>query len=294
MNKSFIFIVMVLYFSSSYSMETDGKYVTIDESLKIYYQQQGSGPQTIIFIPGWSMSSQVFKYQLSYFEDSKKFKVFAYDPRGQGRSSKPNSGYSYHQRGKDLAQFIGKLNLSNVVLVGWSFGTLDMLSYISQYDTDNVKAVVVLDGTPTTMLDTVKNSWAWIDSVDSQSVRRTTTLAVLSKPRAFYRQFASWMLENQSTEKLNEIVDIAMQTPPFVAALTNETASYANYEETLINLEGKLPLYYIVRDEWANIVRQWRDKNTPSAKLSSKGRHLMFWEYPSEFNQMLEAFLAEL
>ncbi len=68
------------------------------------------------------------------------------------------------------------------------------------------------------------------------------------------------MLDNPSPEKVNEIVNIAMQTPPFVAALTNETASYANYEKTLIDLEGNVPIYYIVRDEWANVVKSWRKK----------------------------------
>ena len=272
----------------------EGDYVQVDESLRLFYQQQGLGEQAIVFIPGWSMSSQIFEYQLAYFKDSEEFKAFAFDPRGQGQSSKPASGYTYAQRGKDLAAFIEKMNLDKVVLVGWSFGTLDMLSYISQYGTAKVKAVVVLDGSPTTMLDTINNAWAWVDRLDSQSIRRSTTLAVLTNPREFYQQFALWMLENPSPEKVNKIVNIAMQTPPFVAALTNETASYANYEETLADLEGKVPLYYIVRDEWASVVESWRRENTPSAQLTSMGRHLMFWEHHSEFNPMLEGFLEGL
>ena len=289
-----LFLTLLYCIYAPLLQAAEGDYIQVDDSLQIYYQQQGVGQQTIIFIPGWSMSSQVFKYQLNYFKDSKKFNVFAYDPRGQGQSSKTVSGYTYAQRGKDLAAFIDKMNLNNVVLVGWSFGTLDMLSYISQYGIAKVKAVVVLDGSPTTMVDTINNSWAWIDRLDSQSIRRTTTLAVLTNPRHFYQQFASWMLEDPSPEKVNEIVNIAMQTPPFAAALTNETASYANYENTLIDLEGKVPLYYIVRDEWASIVESWRNKNTPSAQLTSMGRHLMFWEHHSEFNQILEDFLNKL
>lgn len=279
---------------TAYLHAAQGNYVHVEDSVQLYYQQAGLGQQAIVFIPGWSMSSQIFKYQLTHFKGSQKFNVLAFDPRGQGQSSKPNSGYTYAQRGKDLAAFIEKMNLNNVVLVGWSFGTLDMLSYISQYGLAKVKAVVVLDGSPTTMLDTLNNSWAWIDRLDSQSIRRTTTLAVLTKPRKFYQQFAAWMLDNPSPEKVNEIVNIAMQTPPFVAALTNETASYANYEKTLTYLEGKVPIYYIVRDEWANIVESWRKKNTPSAQLTSMGRHLMFWEHHSKFNQILEGFLDKL
>jgi pimeloyl-ACP methyl ester carboxylesterase len=206
-------------------------YIQIDESLRIYFEEQGSGQQAIVFIPGWTMSSRIFKYQLAYFKDSSQYKAIALDPRGQGLSTKPQTGYTYAQRGQDLATFINKKNLQDVVLVGWSFGTLDMLSYIEQFGITNVKAVVVLDGSPRTMSDNIENSWAWIDRLDTGLTRQSTTLAVLTNPEHFYRQFATWMLEEPTSEKITEIVGIAMQTPPYVAALTNETASYANFED---------------------------------------------------------------
>jgi pimeloyl-ACP methyl ester carboxylesterase len=287
-----ITLLLSIYTPISQSARSD--YVNVDESVQLFYQQTGLGQQAIIFIPGWTMSSQIFKHQLTHFDDSKQFSAYAFDPRGQGQSSKPNSGYTYDQRGRDLAMFIEKMNLDDVVLVGWSFGTLDMLSYISQYGIAKVNAVIVLDGTPTTMADTIDNSWAWIDRLDSTSSRQSTTLAVLNNPRQFYQQFAAWMLDSPSTEKVNEIVKIAMQTPPYVAALTNETASYADYEKTLADLEGKVPLYFIVRAEWADIVDLWRKKNTPSAQLAYMGRHLMFWEHHTEFNQILEKILMKL
>ena len=43
------------------------------------------------------------------------------------------------------------------------------------------------------------------------------------------------MLENPTESKLKKICDIAYETPAYVAALTNETASYADYEKTLIS-----------------------------------------------------------
>ncbi len=296
MNRLLMILVftLLIFKYSPLLHANNGNYSEIDESLRLYFEQEGSGPQAIVFIPGWTMSSQIFKHQLTHFKKSKKFKAYAFDPRGQGQSSKPDSGYTYEQRGRDIAAFIEYIEVKDVVLVGWSFGALDMLSYISQYGLDKVKAVVVLDGAPTTMVDNIKGAWAWIDRLDSQSSRQSTTLAVLSKPRNFYQQFARWMLDKPTAEAVNEITEIAMQTPPYVAALTNETASYANYEKTLADLEGKVPLFYIVRAEWASTVELWRNKNTPSAQLTSMGRHLMFWEHPSEFNQLLDSFLKKL
>lgn len=289
-----LLITLLIFNYSPLLHANNGNYIQIDESLKLYFEQEGSGPQAIVFIPGWTMSSKIFKHQLAFFKNSKKFKAYAFDPRGQGQSSKPDTGYTYDQRGRDLAAFIEYIQAKDVILVGWSFGVLDMLSYISQNGSGKLRGLVILDGSPTTMVDNINGAWAWIDRLDSQSTRESTTLAVLSNPRKFYKQFAEWMLDKPTTEAVNEIIEIAMQTPPYVAALTNETASYANYEKNLVDLEGKLPLYYIVRAEWASTVDLWRKKHTPSAQLTSMGKHLMFWEHHSEFNQLLESFLKKL
>jgi pimeloyl-ACP methyl ester carboxylesterase len=285
--------ILLSYFAA-YLQAASADYIQIDESLRLYFEEQGSGQQAIVFIPGWTMSSRIFKYQLAYFKGSGHYNAIALDPRGQGRSTKPQTGYTYAQRGRDLATFINKKNLQDVVLVGWSFGTLDMLSYIEQFGIAKVKAVVVLDGSPRTMSDNITNSWAWIDRLDTGLTRQSTTLAVLTNPEHFYRQFATWMLEEPTSERLTEIVAIAMQTPPFVAALTNETASYANYEETLKSLDGKIPLHYFARSEWARSVEEWRQRNTPTATFTHMGRHLMFWERHEEFNRYFASFLARL
>ncbi|MCH2057493.1 MAG: alpha/beta hydrolase [Thalassotalea sp.] len=286
-----LLLCLLFLILSHISVNASAKYAKIDDSFQLFYQDSGRGEQVILFIPGWTMSSQVFEYQLAHFEDSKKYRAIAIDPRGQGRSSKTSSGYTYKQRGKDLANFINKLNLEQVILVGWSFGALDMLSYISQYGVSNVKGVMLLDGSPKTMSTNLKGAWAWIDQNDTDLIRQSTTLAVLSEPEQFYQQFAQWMLDQPTAARVKKITEIAYQTPPFVAALTNETASYANYEDTLIGLDKKLPVYLFVRNEWASIVESWMKKHTPNAKFSHMGKHLMFWEHHQKFNQKLDEFL---
>ena len=121
-------ILACLFCLSAFSLEAN--YVSINDEFRMHYQQSGNGAQTIIFIPGWAMSSDIFKHQLAYFSDPDRYRSIAIDPRGQGASSKPETGYTYQQRGRDLAAFINALKLANVVLVGWSFGTLSMVSYV--------------------------------------------------------------------------------------------------------------------------------------------------------------------
>ena len=86
--------------------------VVIGSGLRLHYRSTGKGDIPIVFIPGWSMSGEVFVRQLAPFSNSSRFKAFAYDPRGQGRSDRPLEGYSYAQHGRDLAAFIAALSLA--------------------------------------------------------------------------------------------------------------------------------------------------------------------------------------
>jgi non-heme chloroperoxidase len=57
----------------------------VDPGSSIYYSDEGKGTP-ILFVPGWTMSSEVFAKQQAAF--AKTHRVIVLDPRGQGRSSK--------------------------------------------------------------------------------------------------------------------------------------------------------------------------------------------------------------
>ena len=75
-------------------------------------------------------------------------------------------------------------------------------------------------------------------------------------------------------------------------AILNETASYADYSETLHGIEGQLPLLLVMREEWKDIVSAHATENLPSAKVVAFGKHMMFWDQPEAFNNELKAFLT--
>src|SRR6056297_3582716 len=108
-------------------------YVSLDNGLTMHYETSGNGETPIIFIPGWMMSTEVFEHQLKHFEGSETYTAIAYDPRGQGRSSKTVEGHTYQQHGRDLAAFLDKLELDKVILAGWSYGVTEQLAYLDQF-----------------------------------------------------------------------------------------------------------------------------------------------------------------
>ena len=58
------------------------------DGVKIHYEVYGDGPETMVFVPPWSIvHSRVYKAQLPYF--SERFRCIAFDGRGNGKSDRP-------------------------------------------------------------------------------------------------------------------------------------------------------------------------------------------------------------
>ena len=193
--------LVVILSMGQFSVVQAGEYernsLKVSNDLTLYYETSGKGDIPIVFVPGWTMSSAVFERQRDHFADSDRFRYYAYDPRGQGQSSKPMDGYTYDQHGRDLKAFLDGLGLKQVVLVGWSFGVLKVTSYLEQFGSDNLRALVLIDGTPkTTGKDSTKD-WAWVgdDNWLSNNEAYTTEL-LTSKKEENMKEFSEWMLED--------------------------------------------------------------------------------------------------
>jgi pimeloyl-ACP methyl ester carboxylesterase len=287
-------VALLILLSGGLATTASAEYLKISDTFTIHYEQSGNGDIPIIFIPGWTMSTKVYARQLEHFADSDRFRAITYDPRGQGLSTKTLEGHTYQQHGRDLKAFMDKLNLSGVVLAGWSWGVLDQFAYINQSGAENLKAAIIIDGSPkSTGLDN-STDWVWYRKDDADGFRQWFTMGPLEDRATFNAEFAKWMLEDQSTESLAWVDEISSQTSSTVAALLNETGAYLDYSKDLVGLEGKVPLLYVVREEWGEVVNKWAKENTPTAEVVPMGKHLMFWERASEFNAVLDKFLERV
>jgi non-heme chloroperoxidase len=115
--------------------------------IKIHYLEAGTGDRTLIFIPGWTMTAEVWKEQIPYFT-SRGFRVIAYDPRSQGLTTKTETGNTYQQHAADLHAFLKILKVEHSSLVGWSAGVTTLLEYISSPESSKPDNMVFVDGGP--------------------------------------------------------------------------------------------------------------------------------------------------
>ncbi|MGE0714529.1 MAG: alpha/beta fold hydrolase [Alphaproteobacteria bacterium] len=116
----------------------------------IHWEVYGDGEQAMVFLPPWPIvHSRVYKAQLPYF--SERFRCIAYDPRGNGRSDRPEGAGSYRLDDfvADALSVMDETGVDDAVMVGLSFGGV-IASVLAAYHPQRVKAIV-LAGTAATI-----------------------------------------------------------------------------------------------------------------------------------------------
>jgi 3-oxoadipate enol-lactonase len=86
----------------------------------IYYEESGSGPETIVFSHGLLMSGDMFSEQVKAL--SSRFRCICYDHRGQSRSEVTKSGYDMDSLTEDAAALIRELDAAPCHFAGLSMG----------------------------------------------------------------------------------------------------------------------------------------------------------------------------
>lgn len=266
----------------------------LSEELVVHYESAGNGDTTVLFVPGWTMTSEVFTEQLAFFRDSPRYRFVTYDPRAHGRSSPSGSGHFFEQHGRDLHAFMETLALDNVMLGGWSAACLTVLSYIEQYGSARLSGLILIDGAPRWRGPDNHAYWVNYRYDDADGFEEMFTMGPLRDRAGFNRKLAEWMLEDASPERVAWINEVTNQTPDAVAALLNASGCFLDYRDTLAGLDGSLPLLYVVREAKQDVVADWARAHTPSARVEAFGHHMMFYERADRFNEVLMEFLAPI
>src|SRR6266436_2151856 len=120
------------------------------DGVKIHYEIYGDGPQTMVFLPPWTIvHSRVYKAQLPYF--SERFRCIAFDGRGNGKSDRPAdvAAYSLDHYVADALAVMDATEAGAAILVGLSLAGL-YACVLAAHHPERVKAAI-LAGTAATI-----------------------------------------------------------------------------------------------------------------------------------------------
>src|SRR5262245_20037506 len=185
--------------------------VEVAPQVKIYYESSGQG-DPLLFVPGWMMTSGVWKQQVAEF--SKPHRLPPPDPRGQGNSSKVLSGNTLQQQAKDLRRLIESLQLNGVTVVAWSMAVAVVLEYVKQFGNDRLKSLVLVDGWPSMVK---KDDWP--RGLTAEETNRLV-LEWENNRMAKTNEFIDNMFATERSDpELEWMVKEAMRTPTTIATV---------------------------------------------------------------------------
>ncbi len=103
------------------------------------------------------------------------------------------------------------------------------------------------------------------------------------------------MLQRDPTpEELRWIVEQSLKTPYQIASILFAFIMFSNYFDEAKQVDKSLSALNIIAEHWAPIAVPYTKRHFPHTGTEVLGGHMMFWEYPEKFNQIVDQFLNSL
>lgn len=246
------------------------------DGARLHYVEAGAGP-TLVFVPGWTMPAEIWAPQIRHF--ASRYRVIAFDPRGQGLSEVARDGYTLERRAADLRELIDQLGPEPVVLVGWSLGVLESLAYTRLAGPEHLRALVLVDNSI---------------GEEPPPVSDPTFLKRLRQNRrAVTEGFVRNMFRTPQTDTyLDRITRSALQMSTNSAVALLSYPMPRDYWKQAVYAFDR-PLLYVVTERFRGQAENLK-KNRPRAwvEVFERAGHALFVDEPDRFNELLGAFLA--
>ena len=264
--------------------------------IEIHYEDHGSG-QPVVLIHGYPLNGASWEKQERVLLHA-GYRVITYDRRGFGKSSQPTVGYDYDTFAADLNALLEHLDLTDVVLVGFSMGTGEVVRYLSTYGSARVAKAVLMGTIPPFVLKTGDNP----EGVDG-SVFDDIKAAVLTDRPAFFKGFLD-NFNNVDVLGGTRISEQAWQNSFIVAVGASPFAAHACVDTWLTDFRDDLPKI----DVPTLVIHGDADRILPFAATAARlpglikdvevvtvegGPHNIAWTHPDEVNDALLAFIAK-
>jgi pimeloyl-ACP methyl ester carboxylesterase len=278
---------LLLPISSSAGADKDLKeaYAQVGD-IKMHYLEAGTGDRSLVFIPGWLGTAEVWKEQLPYFA-ARGFHVFAIDPRSQGLTSKTETGNTYHQQAADLHAFLKKLKLEHCTLIGWDAGVVTLLEYVSSPETLRPDALVFVDWAPPGLDEKDYPSRAAM-----QQARDAAIALEDDRSKAIDHQVHGLFAAQQPGIVYKELADAAAKTPASTAIA--QLFDVITGDRRTAFAQVLVPVL-IVNSQDNRLPGEYMQSKISGSQLHiiEKVGHALFREKPQAFNQALEDFLGK-
>jgi len=257
-----------------------GGFFTTSDGVRLHYTDSGRG-RTIVFVPGWTMSGEIWEPQLRAF--SSRYRTVTLDPRAQGASDKTGEGLYLGRRGRDIGELLDHLKLTDVVLVGWSMGVREVITYVGASGTKRIAGLAFVEGN------------LWPQGALEPQLESLRRMQADRKP--FTRDFVKSMyVQPQTDAYIDRVTAMSLETPTDAAAMLMFANAFGN-DTDMRPLFAKLdrPVLFVgvpSKKPQGDALKA----GVPSARIEyvEGAGHALFVDQAAKFNAMLEDFIQKL
>ena len=255
-------------------------HIISDDGVMINYYIKGSKKNALVFVHGYSCSSEYWWPQLEYF--SKNYTTIAIDLAGHGKSGLNRKEYSMDAFGDDVKSVIEHLDLDQVVLIGHSMGGPVIVKAAGSLG-EKSRLIIGVDT---------------FHDLTTEGIGRFARIAVNTMFQLFYDSMTKDSIDDFFIDKTDKdledwIRNDALKSPKNISQGTLDALLTMNYPESLSELS--IPMIALN----ARSFRETKlDSNFDTYKdiqiefMEDVG-HFIMLERPDEFNKWLEAKISE-
>ncbi|MBY8870798.1 alpha/beta hydrolase [Micromonospora sp. PLK6-60] len=267
--------------------------VVTSDGVRLSYSEAGSGPPLII-IPGIAQPKSVFVHQLEGLRE--RCRVIVYDQRGHGDSDKPAHGYRISRLAKDLDELIEALGLAEITLMGWSLGCAVAWSYYDLFGPKRLARLILVDGsvllceTPEMTEQDIADTGAAWDAAGALGI----VSAIRNDQEELVRRLVSSFVTDERTD-VEWLIGEALRMPAEATAALMFDYVYSDWRDVIPRIALPTLIVGATRSHIPVSVQEWLHRTIPDSQLAvlRDRAHLLFYEEPETFNELVARFVGE-
>lgn len=165
----------------------------------IYYKEYGSG-EPIVFLNGVMMSTNSWSPFIKPL--SSKYKMITVDLLDQGKSDSSESQYTIDIQAEILENFLNRLGLNKIHLVGMSYGGKIAQTFTIKYQ-DKVESLVLsnTDSYTTNIMKEIGKGWSFAASTLDGAIISSIIFPYMYSPSYYEKNYSSMQKKEKAISK---------------------------------------------------------------------------------------------
>jgi non-heme chloroperoxidase len=246
----------------------------------------------LVLLHGVCMSRHFFARNVDALAEHHR--VVALDFRGHGRSPSIAGGHSIAQYARDVRALIEHLGLHDVVLLGWSMGSIVAWEYQRQFaGDDRLAGVVIVSQGPS---DLTQDDWP--NGIAAPLELGEWLAAAQDDFRGFFTEFVPAMFRTPPPEaEQAAMVDAICGIDPNAGCVILAGQTLYDVRSAIGGLDAPHLLVWGTDEGVIRVASgTWLDEHLPSSTLHvfEDSGHCPMWEEPERFNALVTEWVGAL